>query len=181
MTEANLRLSWTSYQLHNMYKSGKFCTQFPENFILLRLVKPTSVTVQQDMYTTWWKARCTLILVAKDAWYCLHLLHRSLTDYARNLWKSKYALCMDSKPYIKPSKGCLILPSLVTEFNETRLCDSVHNGRKTSKAYTLIILVKHAFTILYTMLGKPPIHLRSLREQTFMFLQFLCNVRSNFM
>ena len=57
---------------------------------------------------------------------------------------------MDSKPYVKLAKGCLVLPSSVTEFNEvcihnssqnqlctyktsyskTRLRNSVHNSRK---------------------------------------------------
>jgi len=105
MTEANLRPSWASYQSHNTYclhKSCPVCIQFQEgkkaiHFILLRLVQPTSVT---GMLTIWWKSSCTLTSAAKDAWYCLYRL-QSLTDYARNSRKKKYAfplLSMNSKP-----------------------------------------------------------------------------------
>ena len=56
---------------------------------------------------------------------------------------------MDSQPYVKLyvklAKGCLILPSLVTEFNE------VYNSRKnqlyTYKTYETCLLGKISYTL----------------------------------
>ena len=110
MTEANLWPSWPSYQSHMycLHRLGEFCTQFYEktaiHFILLRLVQPAWVTVQRGMYTK-----------SQDAWYGLYWLQSS-ASYARNSRKNNYALgqlSMDSKPYIKLAKGCLIYMSRI--------------------------------------------------------------------
>ena len=82
--------------------------------------------------------------------YCLYWLQSS-AGYARNSRKNNYGLwwhSMDSKPYVKLAKGCLTLPSqrgLYTILGKT--------------SYTLVRLTKHTFVILYTILGKPAIHL----------------------
>jgi len=99
MTETSLQPSWPSSQFHNMYcllrLGGCLCTipgKTAIHFILLQLVQPTLVTVQRAMYTIWWKANCTVSLVAKDAWYCLYWLQSLTKQYARNSKKNNYAL-----------------------------------------------------------------------------------------
>jgi len=56
----------------------------------------------------------------KDAWYVLPLLvvefYKVCTE--KQLYIHFRYLSMDSKPYVEQVKGCLILPSSVTEFNE---------------------------------------------------------------
>ena len=143
--------------MHCLHKLGEVCTQFQEkiaiHFILLHLVHPTSVTVQQSKYTIWWKSICTLTSVAKDAWYCLYRL-QSLTGYARNSRKNNYAL-----------RHLVWTPNPMSKLALKRMLDTAFIGFGVRRGlykvlgkkqpYTYIRLVKCALMILYTILGKP--------------------------
>ena len=154
MTEANLRPSWlSSCNIYCLHKSAEVCTQFQEKkqlYILLCLVQSTSVTVQWGMYTIWWKASCTLISVAKEAWYCLYLLQSSM-GYGCNSRQKK--LCTLVAWY-----GLQTLSQTSERMLNPAFIDyGVQQGLYTilgKSSYTLIRFTKHAFVILCTIPGK---------------------------
>ena len=78
---------------------------------------------------------------------------------------------MNSRLYIKLAKGCLMLPSLVTEFDE--VC-----AHSTITTYIYMACKAHLSSsfqvILHTILGK------TLRLQEQIIMEPLCNIRSYF-
>ena len=143
-------------------------------------MQPTSFTVQQGMYTIWWKASCTLASEWNIPWYVLPLLvvefYKVCTQEqlhtlgtlvwtpnpTSNKWKDAW-YCLHQLQSLMSSVHNSRKKQLDT-YNyktcETRLHDSVHKSRENQ---------------LYTYLACEN------RPLCFYILWFLCNLRSTFM
>ena len=112
MTEANLRPSWPSYQLHMycLHKSDKVCTQFQKkttiDFATLgrTYIGHSSTRLIHNLMKS-----CALTSVVKDAWYCLYRLQSSM-GYARNSRKTTMhfgSLVWNPNPMCQTSESML--------------------------------------------------------------------------